>query len=148
MSLKERIQKDMREAARAKDSARLSTLRMLHSAVRQEEIDGRKDLHDTDILQVIGKMIKQREESAAMYESGGRPELAGKEIAETKMLAEYLPEQLSDDEVGGIIAECIEQAGAQAIKDMGKVMGEVKKRLAGRADMGAVSAKIRQLLQG
>ena len=147
MSLKEQIQEDMRSAARAKESGRLSTLRLLISALRQQEIDKQAEIDDAGVVAIIGKMIKQREESAALYEKGERTDLAEKERAENAILEKYLPELLADEELDRILSECVESVGAKSPKDMGRVMALVKERVAGRADMSAVSAKVKKILQ-
>lgn len=145
-SLKDRITEDMKNAMRAKDSERLGTIRMITSAIKQREVDERITLDDTQVLAVIEKMIKTRKESIAQFQTGGRDDLVAKEQKEVELLQSYLPEQLSEAELDKIIADAIAQSGATSIKDMGKVMGLVKQQAQGRADMGAVSAKIKARL--
>jgi hypothetical protein len=145
-TLKERITEDMKTAMRAAEKERLGTIRMLQAAIKQREVDERITLDDAQVLAVIEKMIKQRKESIVQFEQGGRADLAAKEKAEIELLVAYLPAQLSDTEVDALIREAIASTGAASIKDMGKVMGVVKARAAGRADMGAVSARIKAAL--
>jgi uncharacterized protein YqeY len=145
-SLKDRITEDMKTAMRAGDKERLGTIRMLQAAIKQREVDERITLDDAQVLAVIEKMVKQRKESIAQFEQGGRADLAAKEKAEIEQLQAYLPEQLSEAEVDALIREAIASTGAASIKDMGKVMGVVKAKAAGRADMGAVSARIKAAL--
>jgi uncharacterized protein YqeY len=146
MTLKERITEDMKTAMRAKDSARLSTIRLLLAAIKQREVDERITLDDGQVLAVIEKMIKQRRESITQFETGGRSDLAAKENAEIGVLQGYLPAQLTPAEVDALIAEAIAATGAASVKDMGKVMGFVKPKAQGRTDMGALSARIKQKL--
>jgi len=146
MTLKARITEDMKGAMRAKDAARLSTIRLLLAAVKQREVDERVELADADVLGVIEKMVKQRRESIAQFEAGKRPDLAAIERAEVAVLQGYLPAPLTDAEIDALIAEAIGATGATGIAGMGKVMAAVKPKLAGRADMGAVSAKIKARL--
>jgi uncharacterized protein YqeY len=145
-SLKERITEDMKAAMRGGDKERLGTIRMLQAAIKQREVDERITLDDAQVLAVIEKMVKQRKESIVQFEQGGRADLASKEKAEIEQLQAYLPVQLSDAEVDALIRETIAATGATSIKDMGKVMGAVKAKAAGRADMGAVSARIKAAL--
>ena len=146
MTLKERITEDMKAAMRAKESARLSTIRLLLAAIKQREVDERIQLDDTQVLAVLEKMVKQRRESIVAFEQGGRTDLADKEKTEIALLTTYLPAQLSEAEVDALVAEAIAATGASSVKDMGKVMGLVKAKAAGRADMGAVSARIKAAL--
>ena len=148
MTLKERITEDMKSAMRASDKERLSTIRMVQAAIKQREVDERIALDDTQVLAVLEKMVKQRRESIAAFEQGGRADLADKEKAEILILSAYLPEQLSEAEVDALIRAAIADTGAASMKDMGKVMGAVKAKAAGRADMGAVSARIKAALGG
>lgn len=148
MSLKARLSDDMKQALRAGDKARLSNLRMALAAIQQREVDERVELDDVQVMAVLEKMIKQRRESAAQYRSGGREELAAKEESEIADLAAYLPEPLSDQELDALIVQVIADTGAQSMRDMGKVMGQVKQLAEGRADMGAVSAKVKARLAG
>jgi uncharacterized protein len=145
-TLKDRITEDMKAAMRAADKERLGTIRMLQAAIKQREVDERITLDDAQVLAVIEKMIKQRKESIAQFEQGGRADLAAKERAEIDLLQAYLPAQLSEAEVDALIKDAIASTGAATIKDMGKVMGVVKAKAAGRADMGAVSARIKAAL--
>jgi uncharacterized protein YqeY len=145
-TLKDRITDDMKTAMRAGDKERLGTIRMLQAAIKQREVDERITLDDAQVLAVIEKMVKQRKESIAQFEQGGRADLAAKEKAEIELLQAYLPAQLSDAEVDALIKGAIASTGAASIKDMGKVMAAVKAQAAGRADMGAVSARIKAAL--
>jgi uncharacterized protein YqeY len=146
MSLKERITDDMKAAMRSGEKERLGAIRMITAAIKQREVDERIALDDAQVLSVIEKMIKQRKESLAQFQSGNRPDLAEKESAEIALLQGYLPAQLSDAELDQMIAEAITATGAANVKDMGKVMGIIKTKAAGRADMGAVGAKIKAKL--
>jgi len=146
MTLKERITEDMKSALRAGEKDRLATVRMILAAVKQREVDERIQLDDTQVLAVLEKMVKQRKESIAQFESGGRADLVAKEAAELALVQAYLPAQMSDAELDALIAEAIATTGAASIKDMGKVMGLVKTKAAGRADMAAVGARIKQKL--
>ena len=145
-TLKERITEDMKAAMRASEKERLSTLRMLQAAIKQREVDERITLDDPQVLAIIEKMVKQRKESIVQFEAGGRPDLADKEKSEIAQLQGYLPAQLSDAEIDALIKQAIASTGAASVKDMGKVMGVVKAQAAGRADMGAVSARIKAAL--
>jgi uncharacterized protein YqeY len=145
-TLKERITEDMKTAMRAGEKERLGTIRMLQAAIKQREVDERVTLDDAQVLAVIEKMVKQRKESIVQFEQGGRADLAAKEKSEIELLQGYLPAQLSEAEVDALIREAIATTGAASIKDMGKVMGIVKAKAAGRADMGAVSARIKAAL--
>jgi len=146
MTLKERITEDMKGAMRAGEKERLGTIRLVLAAIKQREVDERITLDDGQVLAVLEKMIKQRREAITQFESGGRADLVAKEQAELTVLQAYLPAQLSDSEIDGLIAEAIASTGAASIKDMGKVMGIVKTKAQGKADMGAVSARIKQKL--
>ena len=146
MTLKARITDDMKNAMRAKDADRLSTIRMLLAAIKQREVDERKELADAEVLVVIDRMIKQRRDSIVQFAAGNRRDLADKEQAELDLLATYLPQPLSDAEIEALIAEAIAKAGASGTVAMGKVMAELKPKLAGRADLGAVSAKVKARL--
>jgi uncharacterized protein YqeY len=148
MTLKAKITDDMKDAMRAKDAARLSTIRMLLAAVKQREVDERKELADPEVLAVIDKMIKQRRDSIAQFEAGNRPDLAAKEKAEIDVLAAYMPQPFTDSQIDALIAETIAKTGASGAAGMGKVMAELKPKLAGRADLGAVSAKVKARLAG
>jgi uncharacterized protein YqeY len=146
MTLKERITEDMKTAMRAGEKERLGTIRLVLAAIKQREVDERIALDDTQVLAALEKMIKQRKESITQFESGGRADLVAKEKAELTVLQAYLPEQMSDAEIDALIAEAVATSGATSIKDMGKVMGLVKAKAQGKADMGAVSARIKQKL--
>jgi len=146
MALKERITEDMKTAMRAGDKERLATVRLLLAAIKQREVDERITLDDGQVLAVIDKMIKQRREAISQFEAGGRADLVAKETAETAVLQGYLPAQLTAAEIDALITEAIAATGAASIKDMGKVMGFVKGKAQGRADMGALSARIKQKL--
>jgi len=149
MSLKETITEQVKVAMRARDSARLATLRFLQAAIKQKEIDERKDLVDADVLTIIEKQIKQRRESIAAYEQAGRTETADQEKAEVVVLQEFLPQAASEAEVDAVITAAIEQAradGAQGPAIMGKVMATVKQALAGRAEMSQVSQRVKAKL--
>ena len=148
MELKSKITEDMKAAMRAKDSARLSTVRLLLAAMKQKEVDERVVLTDADVLAIIDKMVKQRRESIAQFEKAARNDLADVEKAEIVVLTAYLPRQLSEAEVGQEIAAAMAAAGASGVKDMGKVMALLKLRLAGRTDMGKVSGLVKSKLQG
>jgi uncharacterized protein len=148
MALKDRITEDMKTAMRAGEKERLATIRLILSAVKQREVDERISLDDSQVLAAIEKMVKQRKEAITQFEAGGRADLVAKETAEIAILQTYLPTQMSDAEVDGLIAEAIASTGAASIKDMGKVMAAVKTKAQGRADMGAVSARIKQKLSG
>ena len=146
MALKERVTEDMKAAMRAGEKERLATVRLLLAAIKQREVDERITLDDGQVLAVIEKMIKQRREAISQFESGGRSDLVAKETAEIGVLQAYLPTQLTAAELDALITEAIAATGAASIKDMGKVMGFVKPRAQGRADMGALSARIKQKL--
>jgi hypothetical protein len=148
MSLKARIQEDVKAAMRAGEKERLATLRLISAAIKQREVDERIELDDVQTLAVIEKMVKQRRESIAQFEAGGRADLVAKENAELALLAGYLPSQLSETELDALIGEAIAATGAVSIKDMGKVMGLIKGKAAGRADMAVVGARIKARLAG
>ncbi len=148
MSLKERITEDMKTAMRSAEKERLATIRMILAAIKQREVDERISLDDTQVLAAIEKMVKQRKEAITQFEAGGRADLVAKENAELQILQDYLPARMSDAELDALIAEVIAATGATSVKDMGKVMGALKSRAQGRADMGAVSARIKQKLAG
>jgi len=139
---------DMKDAMRAKDTPRLSTIRMLLAAVKQREVDERRELADADVLVVIDKMMKQRRDSIAQFEAGHRADLAAVEKAELDVLAGYMPQPLSDAEIDALVAEAMASTAATGAAGMGKVMAELKPRLAGRADLAAVSAKVKARLSG
>jgi len=146
MALKDRITDDMKSAMRAGEKERLSTIRLALAAIKQREVDERITLDDAQVLAVLEKMIKQRREAVTQFEAGGRADLVSKENAEIALLQTYLPAQMSSAEIDALIAEAVAATGAASIKDMGKVMGIVKPKVQGRADMGAVSARIKQKL--
>lgn len=146
--LKSRITADMKSAMRAADKDRLGVIRLLQAAIKQREVDERVELDDAQVTAVIEKMVKQRRDSVKQYTDGGRPELAAAEQAEIEILTDYLPEQLGEAEISQMIDAAIAATGAEGMQDMGKVMGQLKPKLAGRADMGAVSALIKARLAG
>jgi uncharacterized protein YqeY len=146
MSLKVKITEDMKDAMRAKDVVRLGTIRLLQSAIKQREVDERIELTDQDVMAVIEKMLKQRRDSIEAFESAKRQDLADAEKAEVVILQSYLPQALSDEEVSAILDAAIKAANATSIKEMGQVMAIVKLQVVGRADMGKLSALIKQKL--
>ena len=146
MGLKEKIKSDLVQAMRAKDQARLSSLRMLSAAIQRREVDERIQLDDAQVMAVIEKLVKQGRESIEQYVKGGRPELADKESGEIAIFQAYLPQQLSEAEIDKLIAEAVTATGASSVKDMGKVMGVLKPKLQGRADMGQVGSKVKNKL--
>lgn len=146
MSLKAQISEDMKNAMRAKETARLGTIRLLQAAIKQREVDERIELDDAAVVAVIEKMLKQRRDSIAAYDGAGRTDLSDIEKAEVVVLQTYLPAQLSDEEIAAIIDKVIADTGAQGAKDMGKVVGAVKPLVAGQADMGKVSGLIKAKL--
>ena len=148
MSLKARITEDMKGAMRAKESALLSATRLLLSAMKQREVDGRIELTDADVMGIIDKMIKQRRESIVQYEKGGRADLADAEKFEVGVLSAYLPQQLGEAEVAAAIDAALASTGAKSMPDMGKVMAVLKPKLAGQADMAKVSALVKSKLSG
>ena len=148
MSLRERVTDDMKSAMRSGEKERLATIRLILAAIKQREVDERITLDDTQVLAVLEKMIKQRREAITQFEAGGRADLVAKEAAEVTVLQAYLPAQMSAAEIDTLIAEAVASTGATSVKDMGKVMGVVKAKAQGRADMGAVSARIKQKLSG
>jgi len=146
MALKERITEDMKTAMKAGDKERLGTIRLALAAIKQREVDERITLDDTQVLAVLDKMIKQRREAIAQFQTGGRADLVARETAEIGVLQGYLPAQMSEAELDELIAQSIAAAGATSVKDMGKVMALVRPKAQGRADLGAVSARIKQKL--
>jgi uncharacterized protein YqeY len=146
MSLKNQITEDMKTAMRAKDSVRLGAIRLLLSAIKQREVDERIELTDADVISVIEKMLKQRRDSIAAFESAKRDDLADIEKFEVSVLQTYMPKQMSDAEISAIVDQVIADSGAQGAKDMGKVVGLVKPLVAGMADMGKVSGLIKAKL--
>lgn len=146
MTLKARISSDTKAAMKAGDKDRLKVLRLAHADIQRVEIDKRAELDDAGVLAVLDKMVKQRRDSVRQFKDGGRQDLADIELAEIAVLEAYLPEQLSESELDEIIEQAIRDSGAESMKDMGKVMGQVKAKAAGRADMGAVSARVKARL--
>jgi len=148
MSLKDQITEDMKTAMRAKDSARLGTIRLLQAAMKQKEVDERVTLDDAAVIGIVDKLIKQRKDSIAAFEKAARQDLADIEIAEMKVLEVYLPARLSAAEIEAEVKAIVAEVGASGPGDMGKVMGAVKQKLAGKADMGLVSAAVKAALAG
>ncbi|MEK9825479.1 MAG: GatB/YqeY domain-containing protein [Methylotenera sp.] len=146
MSLKAQISEDMKNAMRAKDSARLGTIRLLQAAIKQREVDERVELDDGAVIAVIEKMLKQRRDSIAAYESANRNDLADVEKFEVSVLQTYLPQQLTEDEIKTVLEKVVTETGASGIKDMSKVMAAIKPLVAGRADMGKISGLIKARL--
>lgn len=144
--LKTRLQADINSAMKAGDKARLGVLRLISAAIKQREVDERIELSDADVIGVLDKMSKQRRESISQYESAKRDDLAAVERAELDIIANYLPQALSESEINALIDSAISDTGASSIRDMGKVMGTLKPKLQGRADMAAVSAQIKSRL--
>ena len=148
MTLKERITEDMKAAMRAKDSARLGTIRLLQAAMKQKEVDERVTLDDAAVIAIVDKLVKQRKDSIAAFGQAGRQDLVDKESAELAVLQAYLPERLSAEEVAAAVKALVAETGASGPADMGKVMGAAKAKLAGKADMAAVSAAVKAALAG
>jgi len=146
MSLKARINEDMKSALRAKEGARLSAIRLLLAAVKQREIDERIELDDVAIVSVVEKLLKQRKDSVTQYLAASRQDLADKEQFEIEVLSAYMPQPLSSEEVADLVRAAVAETGAASAKDMGKVMAWLKPRLAGRADMTVVSAQVKATL--
>lgn len=146
MSLKERVQSDMKSAMKAGEKDRLRVIRMVLAAIKQHEVDQRTELDDVAVLAVLNKMVKQRRDSVTQFQKGNRKDLADIEEAEIVVLETYLPEQMDDAELDALIDEAISATGASDMRDMGKVMGIVKQKAEGRADMGAVSARVKARL--
>ncbi len=146
MSLKTRINEDMKTAMKARETARLAAIRLLLAAMKQKEVDERIDLDDTAVIQVIEKMLKQRRDSITQYEAAKRQDLADAEKFEVEVLSDYMPQSLSPAEVEAAVVEALAESGAKGMADMGKVMALVKPRVAGRADMGEVSRLIKAKL--
>lgn len=144
--LKAKLMEAMKDAMRAQDKDRLGVIRMATAAIKQIEVDERVELDDARVLATLEKQIKSRRESAAAFEAGGRPELAAKEVAEIAVLQDFLPAQLSEAEIDALISAVIAETGATSARDMGKVMNALRPRLAGRADAGAVSQKVKARL--
>jgi len=148
MSLRERLQQDMKTAMRARDSARLGVVRMALAAIQQRELDQRTTLSETEVLGLLEKLIKQRRESAEQYRAGQREDLAEQELAEVEILAAYLPRPLDEAELTALIDTAIAETGASGMRDMGRVMALLRERAAGRADLSALSARVRSRLSG
>jgi len=146
MSLKGQITEDMKSAMKAGEKDRLKVVRLIRAAIKQIEVDTREELDDAAVLAVLTKMVKQRRDSVEQFEKGGREDLAAIERAEILVLNDYLPEQLSAEELAAMVDEIIQATGAEGIRDMGKVMGQIKAKASGRADMGAVSATVKDRL--
>ncbi len=146
MSTLEQINASVKEAMRAKDKERLKILRMITATVKQVEVDERIEVDEPRMLSILDKMVKQRRDAIAQFESAGRDDLAAGEIAEVAVIQEFMPEQLSDEEIEEMIKAAIAESGAESMKDMGKVMGIIKPKAQGRADMGQLSGKIKALL--
>jgi len=146
MSLKSRIGEDMKAALRARESDRLSAIRLLLAAIRQREIDERTELDDTGVIAVVDKLIKQRRDAIGQYVAAGRQDLADREQFEVDVLSAYMPQPLGADEISALVAQAVTETGAVSARDMGKVMNWLKPRLAGRADMTAVSAQVKAAL--
>ncbi len=146
MMLKQRITEDMKAAMKSGDKARLGVIRLILAAAKQVEVDERIELDDNRMLSILDKMVKQRRDSVSQYENAGRTELADQEKFEIGIIQEYLPQPLNADEIAALIDEAIAATGAASMKDMGKVMGMLKPKMQGRADMGAVSGQIKQKL--
>jgi len=145
-SLKNQITEDMKSAMKAGEKDRLKVVRLILAAIKQVEVDNRIELDDAAVLAVLDKMVKQRRDSVDQFEKGNREDLAAIERAEIEVLETYLPEQLSADELASMVDEIIAATGAESMRDMGKVMGQIKAKAAGRADMGAVSATVKERL--
>ena len=146
MSLKDQLKDQQKLAMLAKDKARLGTIRLLMAEIKQREVDSRIELNDEDILAVVIKMVKQRRDSISQFEAAGRQDLADKESAEIVVLQEFLPQQLTADEIAALIEQAITESGAAVMADMGKVMAVLKPKIQGRADVGAVSAQVKTRL--
>ena len=146
MSLKSRITDDMKAAMKAKEAQRLSAIRLLLAAIKQREVDERKDLSDAEVASVIEKMIKQRRDSISQFQAANRQDLVAGETFELNLLVGYLPQQLTDAEIAAEVSAAVAQAGAKGVADMGKVMGLLKAKLAGRADLAKVSAMVKAKL--
>ena len=146
MSLKGQITEDMKTAMKAGDKDRLKVVRLMLAAIKQIEVDKRVELDDAGVLAVLTKMVKQRRDSVEQFEKGNREDLASIERAEIDVIEKYLPEQLGAEELTALVDEVIQATGAESIRDMGKVMGQIKAKAAGRADMGALSATVKDRL--
>lgn len=148
MSLKAKITEDMKAAMKARETERLSAIRLILAAIKQLEVDERKDLSDPEVVSVIERMMKQRRDSIAQFQAAGRKDLSDKETFELGLLSGYLPQQLSEEEIASEVASIVAQTGAKGVSDMGKVMGLLKAKLAGRADMAKVSTLVKTKLAG
>jgi uncharacterized protein YqeY len=150
--LRTSINDAMKEAMKARDERRVSTLRLMNAAIKNADIEargqGKEPLNEAELMSLFQKMIKQRQESAELYDKGRRPELAAQERAEIEIIASYMPKQMSDAEAGAAIAAIVHEINAQSMKDMGRVMAALKERFAGSMDLGKASAKIKELLSG
>jgi len=146
MSLKDNIQEDVKAAMRSKDKERLQTLRLITAAIKQKEVDERIELDDAAILTVLEKMLKQRKDSIEQFGKAGRDDLIAKEEAEVVVIQEYMPEQMSEADIAAIVDAAVASTGAESMKDMGKVMGQVKPQVAGKADMSVVSKLVKDKL--
>lgn len=144
--LMQQITDDMKVAMKARDKIKLSTIRMLRAALKDKEIELGNDLSEADVVAVVGKMIKQRKDAANQYVEAGRDDLAAKELEENAVIEIYMPEQLAEEEVAKIVSQAISESGAEGMRDMGKVMGIIRPKLQGKADMGIVSALVKQQL--
>ncbi len=147
MNIKDQLSEDMKSAMRARDKERLSVIRMVNAAIKQREVDDGTTLEDPDVLAVIEKMVKQRRDAETQYRDAGRDELADAEAAEISVLEHYLPAQLSEAEIDAAIDRAMADTGAESMRDMGKVMGQLKSELAGQADMSVVSQRLKAKLQ-
>ena len=145
-SLKQTLQTDMKAALRAGEKERLGVIRMALAAIQRREVDERVELDDPGVLQVIEKLVKQGNESARQFEAGGRTDLVKKELAEVEWLKGYMPEPLNDEALSALIDEVIQATGAESVRDMGKVMNAIREQVQGRADMGAVSSRVKEKL--
>ncbi|UOO77645.1 GatB/YqeY domain-containing protein [Neisseria sp. Dent CA1/247] len=148
MSLKAQLSEDMKTAMRAKDSVTLSTVRLINAAIKQFEVDERTEADDAKVIAIITKMVKQRNDSAKIYTDAGRTDLAEKENAETEVLKRYLPQMMSPEEIRNAVEAAVAETGASSMGDMGKVMGVLKTKLAGKADMGEVNKVLKSVLAG
>jgi uncharacterized protein YqeY len=146
MSIRERVQEDIKQSLRSAQKDRLATVRLILAAIRQREIDERIVLSDAQVLAVLEKMVKQRRESIAQFEAGGRADLVAKENAELAVISGYLPAALGEDEIEALLGAAITESGATSLRDMGKVMALIKGRAAGRVDMAAIGARVRARL--
>ncbi len=144
--IKTRLTADMKAAMKGGEKARLATIRLALAALKQKEVDERIDLDDAAVLAILDKMVKQRRDSIAQFEQAGRDDLVAQEQGEIEVLADYLPQQLTEAEIESVVAEVVADTGAESMKDMGKVMGSLKAKVAGRADMQVVSAKVKAAL--